>query len=1081
LYRCLLSLLLTVIVALLPAAVEALGVDDSRTADECRAKVNAHFDALAAPTDSVGNDRGSGVATNRHRSNALGACDQMERRQQDQRMRIAYRRLGEQMDLLVADVKPTPEAQGLIADDLAAIRSFKPAPYRDAYLQLHAEYVLLVVQGPTQAQRKAPRHAPPVEPLVPNPGLGAPEGTAGRLRPWGTYLGTEAGQTTTLLRDGGVLLVGHGHTRPDSDDPAVVSRALRERRGSAWIGAIELRPRKWDSSMRGWRRLPEMPECPKGSRALHTVTELPDSNVLIAGGLCDLPKLADDPAPHAAFTATSLWDAQTGRWVAAPALREQRLDHSATLLADGSVLFVGGRSDPALGSATGEGVLNSVEQYHQGRMLSAPPLVTARAGHTATVMADGSVMVLGGFDREGRALKSAERWALGDPAWRDVAGPRFPRHGHTATRLADGRVLIAGGVGTDGRRLTAVEFWEPETQQWLAAPSLPVPLSGHAATLLSDGRVLVAGGARLGASGSVPWAWVWQPGESEWQVAGRIENNLARSNTDTVTVTARDDGGAIVLTSSSIMRWEPRPVPDAVAPPIWLTAPAASLLPDGRVIFVGTVEADVGDSQSAYLWNPQGNLWQAAGRLAGTARRSAAMLTLPSGRVLRAALDGDDRFVCDRWESNGNDWRPCGSASPQYTVDRDFSAGLMEDGRAVVLVNRLEALVFDERTDTWAVWQPEWSTESLPYGTPIRSTSPLARVRDPADGRWFEINDVAARWRQSRESQLSMLWDPQAKHWTYITLGKMGRDPVRLPDGCVISANPLSLFDPTTGQSTLLIDPGLGIDQGQRRMVVLPDGGVVIVGPPGAVRDPGAGFFRSRASCNGIELLASDAGYVAGGLAVDAPPARAQAASAPQTPARPWHRAAAHGVAEHRWLLLAIGGPILGWLLLRRTRLARVQVGPAWVLRTLVYGAALLWLVPAAWSYFRFSAHRDELDCRYDPSCASDTFAESGTIPCRLVGVWSSRRGQVMRRIELKDDGTYVMAPSESGVDPRGGYEGRWKVEGQSIVWLHKGVGDRDVNPMKVDGPGRFTLVETNGANTKFELIRAVASDRCNP
>jgi len=77
---------------------------------------------------------------------------------------------------------------------------------------------------------------------------------------------------------------------------------------------------------------------------------------------------------------------------------------------------------------------------------------------------------------------------------------------HTATRLADGRVLIVGGQDATGRPLDSVEIYDPDTRTFLPGPSLsdvsvpepgvPVigPRSHHTATLLADGKVLVAGG-----------------------------------------------------------------------------------------------------------------------------------------------------------------------------------------------------------------------------------------------------------------------------------------------------------------------------------------------------------------------------------------------------------------------------------------------------------------------------------------------------------------------------------------------------------------------------------------------------------
>jgi len=118
-----------------------------------------------------------------------------------------------------------------------------------------------------------------------------------------------------------------------------------------------------------------------------------------------------------------------------------------------------------------------------------------RHGHTATALADGRVLIAGGYGERG-PLASVE---IFDPAsGRFAAGAELlqGRSGHTATRLGDGRVLVVGGEGDFDSPTPGVvaEMYDPEADAWSVAGPFQTQRQGHAATLLDDGRVLFSGG-----------------------------------------------------------------------------------------------------------------------------------------------------------------------------------------------------------------------------------------------------------------------------------------------------------------------------------------------------------------------------------------------------------------------------------------------------------------------------------------------------------------------------------------------------------------------------------------------------------
>ena len=251
------------------------------------------------------------------------------------------------------------------------------------------------------------------------------------------------------------------------------------------------------------------------ARSRHTTSVLASGKVLVAGGYTGFQ---NNPSSTATY---ELYDQATETWDMVTSVSSPRANHTATVLANGKVLVTGGRHN--------NNALASAELYDAttGLWIDIEPMNYPRFFHTATLLENGKVLVTGGLSGEGFSIgKTAEIYDPAIGSWTLVDHMSIIRWGHSATLLENGKVLVAGGSGPagDGIYTLTAETYDPFENVWRNVGHLNTPRGFHGALRLADGTVLVAGGLTMPSQqGNVTiTAEIYNPGNEKWTYTGSM-------------------------------------------------------------------------------------------------------------------------------------------------------------------------------------------------------------------------------------------------------------------------------------------------------------------------------------------------------------------------------------------------------------------------------------------------------------------------------------------------------------------------------------------------------------------------------
>jgi N-acetylneuraminic acid mutarotase len=348
--------------------------------------------------------------------------------------------------------------------------------------------------------------------------------------------------------------------------------------------------------------------------------------------------------------------AASGTWTVVASVHTPRDGHTATLLANGNVVIAGGENNNQ--------ALASSEVYSPttGAWTASGNLKVARSSARALLLPNGAILMAGGCvsNCAGVTTATAELYNSVNGSWSSTGSMATARTYFGMVLLPSGKVLAAGGcTGLNANGCSGVtskaEIYDRSTGTWSATGSMTAARATFSLTVLANGEVLAAGGIN-GADNPQGSAELYNPSTGKWTATGKMitarnEHTATLLASGNVIVAGGENASGVTTNktefyNSSTGKWTASGNLN-----VSRLEHTATMLPNGNVLVSGGANVTSSTTtvlSSAELYNPSTGVWTKTGSL-NNARTEHAATLLVGGTVIDISGSGatDDLASCE--------------------------------------------------------------------------------------------------------------------------------------------------------------------------------------------------------------------------------------------------------------------------------------------------------------------------------------------------------------------------------------------------------------------------------------------------